>query len=165
MNQFLLSLKTNLVQLTIFLERAAIKHQVSLYIPYSSSTLTYLPAYQPESVASSSSSSPSKNSSRHGTPPRSNSFNSPNIHPSPDRNNRDEQFIEQVDEEFSPGEQAVVDENDRILCIDGTRVIQEDYTVVLQVITHGLETDSSDFDQMTHDAFEQFKSEIDQLNQ
>jgi hypothetical protein len=51
------------------------------------------------------------------------------------------------------------------LCINGTPVIQEDYTVVLQLIKHGLQADTLDFDVITNDAYEQFKSEIDQFYQ
>ncbi len=51
------------------------------------------------------------------------------------------------------------------MCINGTPVIQEDYTVVLQLIKHGLQADTLDFDVITNDAYEQFKSEIDQFYQ
>lgn len=51
------------------------------------------------------------------------------------------------------------------MCINGTSVINEDYTVVLQLIKHGLDTDSLDFDVITNDAYEQFKAQIDQLYQ
>jgi hypothetical protein len=51
------------------------------------------------------------------------------------------------------------------LCINGTPVINEDYTVVLQLINHGLQTDTLDFHVITNDAYEEFKREIDQLYQ
>lgn len=110
------------------------------------SSLIYLLAYQPESIVHSS--SPSSNiSSQPYTLPPSTSYEGFDIHVTTDTNKQDEH--------------ADVEEN---LCINGTPVIQEDYTVVLQMIKHGLDTDSFDFDLMAQDAFEQFKSEIDQLN-
>ena len=48
-------------------------------------------------------------------------------------------------------------------CINGTPVIQEDYTVVLQLLQTSFQSDTLDFDVITNDAYEQFKSEIDQL--
>jgi C-terminal processing protease CtpA/Prc len=115
-------------------------------------------AYQLESISASSS---SEISSRHCTLQRSNSYHGFGITISTDAETRREHFIRQV-EEFSPGDQAGLKENDRILCINGTPVIQEDYTVVLQLIKHGLQTDTLDFDVITNDAYEQFKSQINQ---
>lgn len=83
---------------------------------------------------------------------------------STDIETRRKHFIRQVDD-FSPGEQAGLKENDRILCINGTSVIDEDYTVVLQLIKHGVQTDTLDFDVITNDAYEQFKAQIDELYQ
>ncbi len=117
-------------------------------------------AYQPESSSSSS----SEISSRHCTVQRSNSYNGYGIYVSTDRETRHQHFIHQI-EHLSPGEQAGLKENDRILCINGTPVIDEEYTVVLQLIKHGLQTDTLDFDVITNDAYEQFKSQIDQLYQ
>jgi C-terminal processing protease CtpA/Prc len=118
-------------------------------------------AYQPESIAASSS---SEISSRYCSLRRSNSYNGFGIYVSTDAETRREHFIRQV-EDLSPGKQAGLKENDRILCINGTSVIDEDYTVVLQLIKHGLQTDTLDFDVITNDAYEQFKSQIDQLYQ
>jgi C-terminal processing protease CtpA/Prc len=118
-------------------------------------------AYQPESIADSSS---SEISSRHCTLQRSNSYDGFGVYVSTDAETRREHFIRQV-EELSPGDEAGLKENDRILCINGTPVIHEEYTVVLQLIKHGLNTDTLDFDVITNDAYEQFKSQIEQLYQ
>ncbi|CAF3689465.1 unnamed protein product [Rotaria socialis] len=117
--------------------------------------------YQSESIYASSS---SENSSRHCTLQRSNSYNGLGIYVSTDMETHREHFIHQV-EELSPGKHAGLKENDRILCINGTPVIDEDYTVVLQLIQHGLQTDTLDFDVITNNAYEEFKSHIDQLYQ
>jgi C-terminal processing protease CtpA/Prc len=139
-----------------------IKHLVGNIILYFSFVCNLsFSAYQPESIADSSS---SEISSRHCTLERSNSYNGFGIYVSTDMETRREHFIRQV-EDLSPGEQAGLKENDRILCINGTPVINEDYTVVLQLIKHGLQTDTLDFDVITNDAYQQFKSQIDQLYQ
>ncbi|CAF1016865.1 unnamed protein product [Rotaria sordida] len=117
--------------------------------------------YQVESISSSSS---SKISSRQCTLQRSNSYNGFGIYVSTDRETHREHFICQV-EQLSPGEHAGLKENDRILCINGTPVINEEYTVVLQLIKHGLQTDTLNFDVITNDVYEEFKSQIDQLYQ
>ncbi|CAF4211143.1 unnamed protein product [Rotaria sp. Silwood2] len=117
--------------------------------------------YQFESISSSSS---SEISSRHSTLQRSNSHNDFGIYISTDKETRREHFICQV-EQLSPGEHAELKENDRILCINGTPVINEEYTVVLELINHGLQTDTLNFDVITNDVYEEFKSQIDQLYQ
>ncbi|CAF0802541.1 unnamed protein product [Adineta steineri] len=103
-------------------------------------------------------------SSRHCTLQRSNSYDGFGVYISTDIETNREHVIEQV-ENLSPGDQAGLKENDRILCINGTPVIHEDYTVVLQLIKHGLQTDSLDFDVITNDAYEEFKSQINQIYQ
>ncbi|CAF2084838.1 unnamed protein product [Rotaria magnacalcarata] len=117
--------------------------------------------YQSESIYVSSS---SENSSQHCTLQRSNSYNGLGIDLSTYMETHREHFIHQV-EELSPGKHTGLKENDRILCINGTPVIDEDYTVVLQLIQHGLQTDTLDFDVITNNAYEEFKSHIGQLYQ
>lgn len=67
-------------------------------------------------------------------------------------------------EELSSGEQAELKENDRNLCIDSTPVIDEDYTVVLQLIHHGVEANTLDYDVITNNAYEEFKAHINELH-
>ncbi|CAF3462356.1 unnamed protein product [Rotaria sp. Silwood1] len=117
--------------------------------------------YQCESISSSSS---SDISSRHCTFQRSISYNDRDIYISTDRETRREHFICQV-EQLSSGEHAELKENDQILCINSTPVIDEEYTVVLQVINHGLQTDTLNFDIITNSVYEEFKSQIDQVYQ
>ena len=117
-------------------------------------------ADQPESTSETSSSS---HSSRHCSLNRSNSYDGYGVYVSTDIETHCEHFIQQV-EEFSPGDEAGLKENDRILCINGTPVIDEDYTVVLQLIKHGLDTDTLDFDVMANDAYEEFKSQMNSMS-
>lgn len=103
-------------------------------------------------------------SSRHCTLQQTNSYDGFGICISSDIETRREHYIRQV-EDLSPGDQAGLKENDRILCINGTPVVSEDYTVVLQLLNHGLQTDTLNFDVITNDAYEEFKSQINQLYQ
>ncbi|UJR30266.1 hypothetical protein I4U23_017804 [Adineta vaga] len=109
-----------------------------------------------ESICDSSS---SDRSYRHCTLQRSNSYDGLGVYISTDIETCREHYIQQV-EHSSPGDQAGLKDNDRILCINGTSVIEEDYTVVLQLIKHGLETDTLDFDVMSNDAYEEFRSQM-----
>ena len=112
-----------------------------------------------ESITDSSS---SDRSSRHCILARSNSYDGFGVYIGTDVKTHRDHFIRQV-EQLSPGDQAGLQDHDRILCINGTPVVDEDYTVVLQLIKHGLETDALDFDVMANEAYEQFKSQINQL--
>ena len=91
---------------------------------------------------------------------RSNSYDGFGICIGTDEETRRQHFIQQV-EELSPGEQAGLKENDQILCINDTSVVNEDYTVVLQLIRHGLQTDTLNFDVISNDVYKEFKSQID----
>ncbi|CAF1302312.1 unnamed protein product [Adineta ricciae] len=117
---------------------------------------------QPEPTSETSSSS-SDHSVRHCSLNRSNSYDGYGVYVSTDIETHHEHLIQQV-EEFSPGDKAGLKENDRILCINGASVIDEDYTVVLQLIKHGSDTDTLDFDVMANDAYEEFKSQMNSIS-
>ena len=112
-----------------------------------------------QSEPTSETSSSSHHSIRHCSLNRSNSYDGYGVYVSTDIETHHEHFIQQV-EKSSPGDEAGLKENDRILCINGAPVIDEDYTVVLQLIKHGSDTDTLDFDVVANDAYEQFKSQM-----
>ena len=100
--------------------------------------------------------------SRHCVLRRSNSYDGFGIHVSTDLETRRQHSIRQV-EQSSPGEQAGLKENDRILAVNGASVIDEDYVVVLQLIKHGLEHDRLDFDVVSSDTYNELQAQMDQL--
>ena len=79
---------------------------------------------------------------------------------STDLETRRQHSIHQV-EQSSPGEQAGLKENDRILAVNGASVIDEDYVVVLQLIKHGLEHDRLDFDVVSSDTYNELQAQTD----
>ncbi|CAF0819690.1 unnamed protein product [Adineta ricciae] len=120
-----------------------------------------IPADQPEPTSETSSSS--DHSVRHCSLNRSNSYDGYGVYVSTDMETHHEHVIQQV-EKFSPGDEAGLKENDRILFINGAPVIDEDYTVVLQLIKHGSDTDTLEFDVMANDAYEEFKSQMNSIS-
>ena len=93
---------------------------------------------------------------------RSNSYNGFGLTISTDLGTCHEHLIRQV-EPMSPSDQAGLKENDRILCINGTPIIEEDYTVVLQLLQQSFQSDQLDIHVMNNDAYEEFHRQIDEL--
>lgn len=147
-----------------------IKHQVGnsiyIYIYISKSLLAYpiqsVLVYPSESISDSSLSSDI--SSRHSTLNRPNSLNSFDIYVDTDMATDRKQSIHQF-EPRSPIYQSGLEENDQVLYTNSTPIIDEDYTVILQIVKHDLYTDTLNLDVIANGAYEEFRSKINELSQ